>query len=274
MAPIQIFTILILFLGAFVPTGAVARALPQPRECSSIPLTGEVKEGQEWSAGIGEGWIFRLAPIQPSGRGYSGWDLVVNRAEDASYPDALLVATPPYGSLNEREIGTTYGLRAQDAIAWSPRRFHFLTSTKDWQQARELYRDLMAVQVGKQAVKQAGKAAGAGKPEDSRNGSFQSAIAAKLLAMLSDPGKMGSGVFSVLDARLIAGAGDPPAYAQQWAAHLSDVPHTIEQSGSLAGVSPSWRGELRWIRFAVTLTLPAGWKLPQGLRSGEATCAE
>jgi len=261
LASIKIFTILILCFGAFVSELGAA-ALPHSGQCSSVTLTGEVKEGQEWKAAIGEGWIFRLAPIQPSGRGYSGWDLVVNRAEDANYPDALLVASPPYGSLNEREIGTTYGLRAQDAIAWSPRRFHFLTSIQDWRRAREFYRDLMAVQAGQQAGK------------DGRNGSAQSVTAAKLLTMLSDSGKMGSGVFTVQDARLIAGVGDPPAYAQQWAAHLSDVPHTTEQSGVSPGASPSSRGELRWIRFAVTLTLPASWKTPPELRSLAATCAE
>jgi hypothetical protein len=166
----------------------------------------EVKEGQEWSVAIGEGWIFRLVPIQPSGRGYSGWDLVVNRVEDGGYPDALLVGTPPYGSLNEREIGTTYGLRAQDAIAWNPRRFHFLTSAKSWQRARELFREVVS--------NPSGEGAGAATRE--------------LLGMVSDPSQSVRGQFSLLDARLIPGAGDPPAYARQWAANLSQVPHTIE----------------------------------------------
>ena len=256
------FMILILFLGIF-GTELPGAEVPKNSECRSVRLTGDVKEGHEWSAAFGEGWILRLAPIQPTGRGYSGWDLAVSRVDDAGYPDALLVATPPYGSLNEREIGTTYGLRAQDAIAWSPRRFRFLISAKDWQQVREFYRDLMAAQ--------SGKGAGAGKQED---GSLQGATAAKLLAMLSDPKRLGSGVFSVLDARLVDGEGDPPVYAQQWAAHLSDVPHTTEQSTGPPAASASSRGELRWIRFAVTLTLPAGWKTPSGLGSREATCAE
>jgi hypothetical protein len=251
LTPIQIFTILILCFGAFSPIVDVARALPQPRECRSVPLTGEVKEGQEWSVAIGEGWIFRLVPIQPSGRGYSGWDLVVNRVEDGGYPDALLVGTPPYGSLNEREIGTTYGLRAQDAIAWNPRRFHFLTSAKSWQRARELFREVVS--------NPSGEGAGAATRE--------------LLGMVSDPSQSVRGQFSLLDARLIPGAGDPPAYARQWAANLSQVPHTIEQTEQTGG-SPSAQGELRWIRFAVTLWLPESWKTSSELRNRETKCAE
>jgi len=100
------------------------------RVCRKVELTGEVSAGQEWSAAVGEGWIFRVVPIAASGKGYTGWDLVMDRAGGdravgGGYPDALLLATPPYGSLNEREIGTTFGMRAQDSIAWTPRRFRF-----------------------------------------------------------------------------------------------------------------------------------------------------
>ena len=100
--------------------------LPEDRD------SGEVSAGQEWKADFGQGWVFRLLPIDTSSwagkAGYSGWDLVVDREQPAGYPDALLVATPPYNSINEREVGTTFGLRAQDAIGWNPRSFRFLTN--------------------------------------------------------------------------------------------------------------------------------------------------
>ena len=109
---------------------------PRQVTCSKVELQGEVNRGQEWRAAIGQGWAFRVLPV--AGTEYSGWDLAIDR--DGIYPDALLLATPPYGSLNQREIATTFGLRAQDAIAWQPRKFHFLTSEKGLTQARELYR--------------------------------------------------------------------------------------------------------------------------------------
>ncbi len=105
---------------------------PHAATCQRIVLTGEVSAGQEWKSTFGERWIFRVLPID-SGKieqgtaGYSGWDLVVDKEQGAGFPDASLVATPPYNSINEREVGTTFGLRAQDATGWNPRSFHFLT---------------------------------------------------------------------------------------------------------------------------------------------------
>ncbi len=230
-----------------------------PRLCRKVVLNGEVLEKQEWRAAIGEGWEFRLAPIADvagvgsSAPGFSGWDLVVDPEQSGGYPDALLLGTPPYGSLNEREIGTTYGMRAQDAIAWSPRRFHFLTTAAQLQRARELYGTVM-------------RGAGQGKEKGAASGP-----AAEELLTIVGGADLGRGEFAVLDARLVAGVADPPAYARQWAAHLALVPHTLEQSG--AGAQPPL-GELKWIRFAATLVLPARWKLPAGMTGSEANCAE
>ena len=75
---------------------------------------------------------------------YSGWDLVVDREPAAGFPDALLLATLPYNSINEREIGTTFGLRAQDAIGWNPRSFRFIVTPSDFREAQQLFRSLSA----------------------------------------------------------------------------------------------------------------------------------
>ena len=219
---------------------AVTRA-PEPASgaggCQKIQLSGEVKAGESWSASIGQGWIFRVLPIAPSGRGYTGWDLVVGPPADSDYPDALLLGTPPYGSLNEREIGTTFGLRAQDAIAWEPRHFHFLNTAKDVRSARELYRQVMA------------------KPS--------SASAASELLKLIGSGTGGSlspGQFKIVDARLATGTADPQVFARQWTAHLHQVPHSVVQPDAhMDPASP--RGELLWMRFELTLWLPLGWQV-------------
>jgi len=98
----------------------------QSHLCHKLTFEAEVSQNAEWHASIGQNWLIRLVPVSPLASGLSGWDIAVSPATDQDYPDALLLATPPYGSLNSREIATTYAMRAQDAIAWSPRSFHFL----------------------------------------------------------------------------------------------------------------------------------------------------
>jgi len=230
------------------------------RSCTELVLRGEVAEKQEWRAAIGEGGEFRVLPITgvpgkgspAAGYGYSGWDLAVDRERDGGYPDALLLGTPPYRSVNPREIGTTYGMRAQDAIEWTPRRFRFLTAVEQWERARELYGTLML---------------GAGR------GSGSDVAGQKLLDLLSGQGT-GYGEFEVEDARLVAGVGDPPAFARQWAANLGRVPHTLVQSEGRSGGAGPPLGDLKWIRFRAVLVLPKGWRFPSGLSGKATSCAE
>jgi hypothetical protein len=236
---------------------SVAGSLPEvgadvarQQQCRRMVLTGEVAAGREWKAAIGEGWVFRVLPIGPP---YTGWDLVVDREQGGRYPDALLLGTPPYGSLNEREIGTTYGLRAQDAIAWGPRRFHFLTSSAELERARGLFQAVMP-------------SAGMGAVD----AVARRKATAELLRMLSGEPRLGAGEFTVRDARLIAGVADPPEFARQWAMHLSQIPHTLEQT--MGSAAPS--GKLLWIRFEATLELPARWKTRPGQKVEMTKCAQ
>lgn len=219
--------------------------------CIRISLAGEVFQGKAWSASIGEGWTLRLIPVSgiaPDGTAYSGWDLAANRADSAGYPDALLLATPPYGSLNSREIATTYGMRAQDAIAWEPRRFRFLTAQPDVLRARALYERLMSTR--------------------EKSSSDRSEASEQLLVLLRSA-QQGSGQLRIEDAHIVPGIADPPPFAQGWAQHLQLVPHRDEQS-----VAPTPRGQLRWMRFSVDLWLPRRWIAPQGLHGVPAKCAE
>lgn len=226
--------------------------------CRKVVLEGEVESGQEWRRAIGEGWVFRVLPIAggaipksaSKGQRYSGWDLAMDRERGGGYPDGLLLATPPYGSLNPREIGTTYGMRAQDAIAWEPRRFRFLTTTEQLARAKALYAEVM-----EKAAKGLEGGGGAGE----------------LLAMASGGPEVGAGEFEVLDARLVAGVADPPAFARRWAEQLGRVPHTLVQGG---GAGSTALGELRSIRFRATLVVPGSWKLQQGLSANGAKCSE
>ena len=216
-----------------------------------MELRGEVRAGQEWTAPIGQGWVFRVLPIQPAqdpnGVKYSGWDLVVDREQPTGFPDALLLATPPYNSINQREMGTTFGLRAQDAIGWNPRSFRFLTSPAALAEGQRLF----------------SATGGAGK-----NTSEQAKVMERLIALGREAA---TGQFRILDARLVPGVGDAAEFAQNWALAAAHTPHSYEAAAD--GKSTA-QGELRWIKFSITLWLPQEWKTPKELKTEAAFCAE
>jgi len=240
-------------------------AAPQQTVCQKAVITGEVSAGHEWKAAIGEGWVFRVLPIDaaktPAGQpSYSGWDLVVDREQPAGFPDALLLATPPYDSINEREVGTTFGVRAQDAIGWNPRSFHFLTDPVAFRKSQEAYQNMSHKA---QSVRAA-------------NGSISAGEAVTAVTKI-DPGLMkfvgqaSSGQFRILDSRLTPGIADAAPYAENWALQSARTQHTVEPA---AGGKSSALGSLEWIRFSVTLWLPAAWKTPVELHAVRGPCSE
>lgn len=235
-----------------LPTAGFAGAAKAP-VCSKISLAGEVQAGQEWKAEFGEGWVFRLVPVQRGTAGYSGWDLVVDRDPSAGYPDALLVATPPYYSISEREVGTTFGLRAQDAIGWNPRSFHFLTDPDALRESQKQFRALGGTKIWTEKPAQSGK----------------KQIAEQRLLEINR--KSSAGQLRILNARLTPGTADAAPFAQRWALQSSRTPHTIVPS---AGAKATPLGELEWVRFSISLWLPAGWKAAKGIETVRSGCPE
>lgn len=242
-------TLAALAIGVMATLGS-ARSAAAP-SCRKVVLHGDVNEGQLWQSSFGQGWEVRLLPIQPGQAGYSGFDLVVDREQPTGYPDALLLATPPYNSINEREIGTTFGLRAQDAIGWSPRSFHFLTDPAAFHQAQQFFLSL------------------------EREGHL-SASAAKLPDATRDMNRLmqlgrsrAAGELHIEDSRVVPGVSDAAPFAQAWALAGMRTPHQIVAAPD--GKS-SQRGSLAWMRFSVTLWLPASWKLPPQLHGTPAAC--
>jgi hypothetical protein len=209
--------------------------------CTRLVLEGAVQAGCEWKAHLGEGWVFRIVPVPPMQSGYSGWDLVVDRADPAGFPDALYLATPPFGSINEREVATTFGLRAQDAIGWNPRSFRFLIDPKSFRDAQQAY------------------------------GAASSADTKAMSRLLELQKNVASGELRILDARLVPGTADPAPFAQQWALAASRVPHQIESSANSQG---SARGELRSIHFRLTLWFPQKWKFPPDAHPNRSACGQ
>lgn len=216
-----------------------------PDRCTRVILDGDVRAGQEWKASIGGGWVFRVVPIPPLTAGYTGWDLVVDRESPAGFPDALYVATPPYRSIGEREIGTTFGLRAQDAIGWNPRSFRFLTDAAALREAQPLYR----------------AAFGGASPATDPN--------AAMPRLQELARHASSGELRIVDARIAPGIADPAPFARAWAIAGERMQHEVEASAD--GMS-SPRGALRWMRFTITLWLPSNWQAPPGVKSSSAAC--
>lgn len=230
-----------------IAAATVASAAPV---CRKATIEGEVTAGREWTAPMGQGWVFRVMPIQPAQAGYSGWDLVVDRTQAAGFPDALLLATPPYDSLNEREVGTTFRLRAQDAIGWNPRSFRFLTDPAEFHEAQQVYLSLMrSGQLGPGA---------------------KNSASAGIERLLSLESHAAAGEMRILDARLTPGVGDPVSYAQNWALAASHTPHEIESSSS--GKATAW-GSLQWMKFSLILLLPERWPLPAQWQVTRSACA-
>lgn len=231
---------------------AACHAAAPDRTCLRLDLVGEVNANQEWKSALGEGWVFRVWPIAPPQLGYSGWDLVVDRDPPAGYPDALLLATLPYNSINEREIGTTFGLRAQDALGWNPRSFHFLSNPAEFREAQQWFRHLTS-----------GSAANGGGSKATDAGAM-----ARLLQLQSHAS---SGQFRIVDAHIMPGIADPQPFAQGWALAASRVQQEIEPA--LPGHSTP-RGQLLWVRFALTLWLPKRWNVPSALHTVRDRCPE
>ncbi len=218
--------------------------------CARLVLEGEVTAGHEWKTTLGQGWVFRIVPVSPTQAGFSGWDLVVDRTQPAGFPDALYLATPPFGSINEREIATTFGLRAQDAIGWNPRTFRFLVDPNSFRDAQQSYRSVFPA-----------TPASAAPPADS----------AAMKRLLELQKAAASGELRILEARLTPGTADPEPFAQQWSLAASRTQQRVEPAAEVRG-SP--RGELHAMRFRLTLWLPSRWSFPPDAHPTRSTCGQ
>jgi hypothetical protein len=239
--------IALLAVGLAMTAAIAAQAQRGPAAgCQRVELAAEVSAGQSWKTAIGGGWVLRLLPILPGSAGYTGWDVVMDSEPGAGYPDALLLATPPYGSITEREIGTTFGLRAQDAIGWNPRSFRFLTDVAALKEGQRLFPLVASGQKTAEGEK-----------------------AARRLMELA--AHASAGQLRIVDARLTAGVADAAPFAENWAIQSARTPHSAVPPRLGKATA---RGSIEWMRFTVTLWLPSGWKTPPGLASKRGACLE
>jgi len=223
--------------------GMLAGALPAMAQgqtaaeamCGSASFEGEVQAGQSSIYPLGNGMMFEMEAVR------AGW-IVRVLPEKGPRPahDAAELATPPYNSVTPLAVTTDFSFRAQDAIAWNPRRFQFAGNAAAMARLQKAYAGYLAA------------------PDNAALG--------ERLAELAAGSPMAE--LQILDARLAPGTANQAQMAAAVASHFSQTPHTTETSGA----SPL--GAITWLRFRVTLHLPRGFVAAPGMKVDWSECGK
>lgn len=213
-------------------SGGDAHASPATRSagtgaCRFEVIEGEVKAAESFTRPIGNGLEIRLEALSWA----SGWALrVLPIHGPRPAHDYIELATPPYTSVSPLLLSTDYSFRAQDAVAWNPRRFRFIASATDFANIAAVY-------------------------ERYNKTTPPAPDAANELATLVSKAPEGS--LQILDARLIPGTANQAQTAIGVASHFNTTAHTVEEA---AGGQGTALGKLMWIRFRIRLELPSGFR--------------
>jgi hypothetical protein len=167
---------------------------------------------------LASGWILRVLPM--------------NGPRPAH--DYAELATPPYQSVSPLLMSTDYSFRAQDAVAWNPRRFRYAASARDFAAMSAAYLEYM-------------------------NGSSGRGAAETELAELAS--RSPEGRVEILDSHFVPGMANQAQTAAMVASHLSTTPHSVEQAGG----NGSALGRVTWMKFRISMDLPAGFPAAKGL---------
>lgn len=221
----------------------LALSLPLARAqqgCRKISMEGDVRRGASFDRAITPQMNFLLQPTD------TGWRIEVQPAGKPLQHDAAETATPPYASTSPLLLTTDFGLRAQDAVSWNPRRFSFVANPT---QAESASRDEDIVLDKKLDPKQ---------------------MQAPQMRLIGLAMHGAHGEFQILNASLVPGTADQSAAGAALASHWRTTPHTLVQPP--AGSKASQLGSLEQVHFKVTLWLPPGTALARGVHATPAAC--
>jgi hypothetical protein len=214
---------------------ASCRASGKAGGCVRGVVEGEVRAGAGFVRPIGSGLEVMLEPVA------SGWVLrVLPMGGARPAHDYAELATPPYQSVNPLLISTDYGFRAQDVVAWNPREFRFAADARTFERMLELY----------------------GVYE--RGSSAQAEEELAKLASRAPEGRM-----EILDAHFVPGTADQAKMAAAVASHLNTTAHTVEQPADGRATA---LGRVTWMRFRISLELPAGFRAAPGVKVESGGC--
>jgi hypothetical protein len=203
--------------------------------CKRAAIEGEVSAGQYFERHLGNGLEVMLEPIA------SGWIVrVLPYAQPRGPHDYAELATLPYQSVSPLLLSTDFSFRAQDAIAWNPRRFHFAPSAEAFRQLSVAYQRY--------------------------NDTPSPAAEAKLVELTA---RTPEASLQLLDAKIVPGAANQAQMAAPVATHLASTPHSVEQS---ADRKPSPLGKIAWLRFRVEFDLPEGFHADAGVLLSPRAC--
>ena len=217
--------------------------------CRFAVIEGEVKAGQPFERPIGNGLEIMLEPIA------SGWVLrVIPVRGPRGQHDYAELATPPYRSVSPLLIGTNFSFRAQDALAWNPRRFRFAASRMSFAELTSAYNEVMRFSVPVSATGEAARVL---------------ALRSAELQLSSLVGRAPEAELTIVDARLEQGTANQAQTAAMVASHLNRSAHEVEQptNGPATGL-----GKINWFRFRLRITLQPGFEADKLLPIERSGC--
>lgn len=229
--------------GLVLMVGGVSGAVPQNQNqnqkggatgaCRVGVIEGEVKAGESFARPIGDGLEVQLGALSWG----SGWLLrVVPVKGTMPKHDYAGLATPPYESVSPLLLSTDFSFRAQDAVAWNPRRFRYADDQADFHRLSDLY------------------------DQYRRSTPPSTKTEAELAVAVS---KAPEGTLQILDARLVPGSANQAGTAATVATHFNASAHTVEEPPEGKGTA---LGKLTWVRFRISLDLSRGFHPDKGLK--------
>lgn len=220
-------------------------AVAAPAVCRVAVVEGEVSAGKSFATPIGSGLEVRLEALNWG----SGWLLRVVPVGGPTFGqgthDYAELATPPYASVSPLLMSTDYSFRAQDAVAWNPRRFRFAGNAKEFAAISAVYERYSKV-----------TPAGAD-------------VERELAAIVS---KAPEGTLQILDAKFVPGTANQSQMAAMVASHFSTTAHTVEEPSTEGGAKGTPLGKLSWVRFRVSLEVTPEFHVEHGLKVESHPC--
>ncbi len=205
--------------------------------CLEEVFEGEVRAGQGFQSLIGNGLEVILEART------SGWILRVLPANGPRpVDDYAELATPPYQSVSPLLLSTDFGFRAQDAVGWNPRRFHFASDAEAYRRLLKAYEAYRSTQPPSAAAQ------------------------AELVKVV---GQMSEGELQIVDARITPGTADQTPAAAAVASHFLETAHRLDQPQD-GKATPL--GRLNSVRFRIRLELPASFPVERGVLAHRHPC--
>ncbi len=216
--------------------GTKAEYVPKVKGvCTQAVMEGDVKAGQAFEREFAPGLKFLLEPL-PQGSGWMARVLPVGLPRGAQ--DFAELATPPYRSVTPLAVSTDFAFRAQDALAWNPRRFRYAQDAAVAKRLEELYAGVVA------------------------NNGVASAQAAELTS------EQPEAELQILNAVMVPGTANQWQQAAAVALHFENTPHEVVQ-----GAKPSPLGTLEELQFRLKLELRPGVHASKGVEEVKIPCA-